>query len=144
MPSTAFRARCTCNRAPGAVHPRGRLPEDDDADELGYLAGKPLTDINHAAFEATAPAHRDGGVPSMTLTIPTLDAYHLGALLYFFERACGVSGYLLGVNPFDQPGVEAYKKNLFALLGKPGYEGQTATLREAVAEKPEGTMIAFG
>ncbi len=120
------------------------LPEGDDADELGYLAGKPLTDINHAAFEATALAHRDGGVPSMTLTIPTLDAYHLGALLYFFERACGVSGYLLGVNPFDQPGVEAYKKNMFALLGKPGYEDQTATLREAVAKKPEGSRIAFG
>ena len=79
----------------------------------------------------------------MTIQIPSLDAYHLGTLLYFFERACGVSGYLLGVNPFDQPGVEAYKKNMFALLGKPGYEDKTATLRDAVAQKPEGSLISF-
>lgn len=120
------------------------LPEGDDADELTYLTGKPLTDINRAAYEATALAHRDGGVPNMTLEIPALDAYHLGALLYFFERACGVSGYLLGVNPFNQPGVEAYKKNMFALLGKPGYEEKTTRLREQVAQKPEGSLIAFG
>ena len=120
------------------------LPDGDDADELSYLAGKPLTDINRAAFEATALAHRDGGVPSMTIELPKLDAYHLGALLYFFERACGISGYLLGVNPFDQPGVEAYKKNMFALLGKPGYEEKTTKMREQVAQTPEGSVIAFG
>ncbi len=119
------------------------LPTGDDADELGYLAGKPLTDINRAAYEATSIAHRDGGVPNMTVEIPALDPYHLGGLLYFFERACGVSGYLLGVNPFDQPGVEAYKKNMFALLGKPGYEEKTKTLRDQVGMKPEGSLIGF-
>ena len=119
------------------------LPAGDDADELSYLAGKPLTDINRAAYQATALAHRDGGVPSLTIELPRLDAYHLGALLYFFERACGVSGYLLGVNPFDQPGVEAYKKNMFALLGKPGYEEKTATLQSAVAQTADGGVIAF-
>ncbi len=108
------------------------LPEGDDSDELGYLAGKPLTAINRAAYQATALAHRDGGVPNLTIALSELSAHSLGALLYFFERACGVSGYLLGVNPFDQPGVEAYKKNMFALLAKPGYESETARLREAV------------
>jgi len=119
------------------------LPTGDDADELGYLAGQPLTAINKAAYQATALAHRDGGVPNMTVTIPRLDAYYLGALLYFFEYACGVSGYLLGVNPFDQPGVEAYKKNMFALLGKPGYEAQTEKLKASVANQPEGSIIRF-
>ncbi len=120
------------------------LPAGDDADELGYLAGRPLAEINHAAYEATALAHRDGGVPNMTIHLPKLDAYNLGALLYFFERACGVSGYLLGVNPFNQPGVEAYKKNMFALLGKPGHTSETERLKAAVAGKPEGTTITFG
>lgn len=109
------------------------LPAGDDADELGYLTGQPLSAINRAAYQATALAHREGGVPNLTLALPRLDAYHLGALLYFFERACGVSGYLLGVNPFDQPGVEAYKKNMFALLGKPGHESRTEALRASVA-----------
>ncbi|MBC8141767.1 MAG: glucose-6-phosphate isomerase, partial [Armatimonadetes bacterium] len=120
------------------------LPGGDDADELTYLQGKPLTEINRAAYEATALAHRDGGVPSQTIEIPVLDAYHLGALLYFFERACGISGYLLGVNPFNQPGVEAYKKNMFALLGKPGHEEKTAALRKQVARTPENSVIGFG
>jgi glucose-6-phosphate isomerase len=120
------------------------LPVGDNADELGYLAGKPLTEINRAAYQGTALAHRDGGVPNMTIHLPTLDAYHLGALLYFFERACGVSGYLLGVNPFNQPGVEAYKKNMFALLAKPGNESETERLKQAVAATPQGSVIAFG
>ncbi len=119
------------------------LPEGDNADELGYLAGRPLTDINQAAYQATALAHRDGGVPNLTLTLPRLDAFHLGFLLYFFERACPISGYLLGVNPFDQPGVEAYKKNMFALLAKPGHENETARLREAVDKRPDGSRIRF-
>jgi glucose-6-phosphate isomerase len=119
------------------------LPEGDDADELGYLAGKPLTFINHAAYEATALAHRDGGVPSQTVTLTELTAHSLGYLIYFFERACSTSGYLLGINPFDQPGVEAYKKNMFALLAKPGYESQTETLKKAVASKPADSLIQF-
>jgi glucose-6-phosphate isomerase len=127
----------------GQEEPVLPLPEGDNADELGYLAGRPLTDINRAAYQATALAHRDGGVPNLTLTLPHLDAFHLGFLLYFFERACPISGYLLGVNPFDQPGVEAYKKNMFALLAKPGHESETGRLREAVDKRPEGSLIHF-
>lgn len=119
------------------------LPAGDEADELNYLLGKPMSEINHAAYQATALAHRDGGVPNLTLSLKSLDAYSLGALIYFFERACGISGYLLGVNPFDQPGVEAYKKNMFALLGKPGYTDETERLRKAVSEKPDGSIITF-
>lgn len=120
------------------------LPGGDDSDELGYLTSRRLTEINQAAFQATALAHREGGVPNQTLHLPRLDAYSLGWLIYFFERACGVSGYLLGVNPFDQPGVEAYKKNMFALLGKPGYEEETTRLQQAATLSPEGSIIAFG
>ena len=120
------------------------LPSGDDADELGYLAGRPLAEINRAAYEATSLAHRDGGVPNLTIYVPVLDARALGSLLYFFERACGVSGYLLGVNPFDQPGVEAYKKNMFALLGKPGYTEETERLKAAAGSKPGGTTVTFG
>ena len=74
----------------------------------------------------------DGGVPNLRIIMPELNAYYLGQLIYFFERACGISGLVLGVNPFDQPGVEAYKKNMFALLGKPGYEAETAAIRERI------------
>ena len=109
------------------------LPAGDSADELDYLEGKPLAEINHAAYQATSLAHRDGGVPNQTIHLPRLDAYHLGALIYLFERACPISAYLLGVNPFDQPGVEAYKKNMFALLSKPGYETQSAELKAKVS-----------
>ena len=119
------------------------LPEGDDADELGYLAGQPLTAINDAAHQATALAHREGGVPNLTLRLPRLDAYTLGYLLYFFERACPISGYLMGVNPFDQPGVEAYKKNMFALLEKPGHTEQTGRLHAAAGHAPEGSRIRF-
>lgn len=101
---------------------------DDNIDGLNFLAGKTLDYVNEKAAEGTALAHTDGGVPNLTVTVPELSAYYFGQLVYFFEKACGISGYLLGVNPFDQPGVEAYKKNMFALLGKPGYEEQKAEL----------------
>jgi glucose-6-phosphate isomerase len=119
------------------------VPPGDNADELGYLTGKPLAEINHAAYQATSLAHRDGGVPNLTLTLSTLDAHSLGFLLYFFEHACGVSGYLLGVNPFDQPGVEAYKKNMFALLAKPGHESETKRLQEAVGKASADSIVTF-
>ncbi|NSW90865.1 MAG: glucose-6-phosphate isomerase [Firmicutes bacterium] len=96
--------------------------EKDDMDGLNYLAGKTMDFVNKKAMEGTIMAHTDGGVPNLIVDIPELNAYYLGSLIYFFEKACGISGYLQGVNPFDQPGVEAYKKNMFTLLGKPGYE----------------------
>lgn len=122
-----------------------RVPTDSvNADGLNFLAGKTLTEINREAYRATALAHREGGVPNQTLTLERLDAYNLGALFYFYEKACAVSGYLLGVNPFDQPGVEAYKKHMFALLGKPGFEKQTEELRaKLAAESAAGTAISF-
>ncbi len=99
------------------------LPSDaENLDELNYLVGTDINKVNYSAFQGTALAHRSGGVPSMTITLAKLDAFNLGELLYFFQKACGISGYLLGVNPFDQEGVEAYKKNMFALLGKKGPE----------------------
>ena len=99
------------------------IPADaQNLDGINYLLSKSLTDINHNAELGTILAHRDGGVPVLRLELPTVDEYVLGQLVYFFEFACGVSGYTLGVNPFDQPGVEAYKKNMFRLLGKPGYD----------------------
>lgn len=116
---------------------------DNDLDELGYLAGRSLAEVNEAAYRATSLAHRDGGVPNSTVHVKKLDAYSLGALLYFFERACGVSGYLMGINPFDQPGVEAYKKNMFALLGKPKYEQATADVRARLDKLPKNTSVSF-
>ena len=102
---------------------RVAIPHDDqNLDGINYLVSKTLTDINHNAELGTTIAHHGGGVPVLQIQIPCVDAYVLGQMIYFFEFACGVSGYMLGVNPFDQPGVEAYKKNMFALLGKPGYE----------------------
>lgn len=103
---------------------------ENDGDGLNYLAGKNLGYVNSQAFHGTILAHTDGGVPNLVLEIPALNAFYFGALVYFFEKACGVSGYLLGVNPFDQPGVEAYKNNMFALLGKPGYEALQKELQE--------------
>lgn len=93
-----------------------------DMDGLNYLAGKSVQFVNSKAYQGTLMAHMDGGTPNIILEIDRADAWHFGYLVYFFEKACGISGYLLGVNPFNQPGVEAYKKNMFALLGKPGYE----------------------
>lgn len=103
--------------------------EDTDLDGLNYLAGKTVEFANKAALNGTVLAHTDGNVPNLMIHVDTQDEYNLGLLFYFFEFACGVSGYLLGVNPFNQPGVESYKKNMFALLGKPGYEDMTEALR---------------
>lgn len=100
----------------------------EDLDGLNYLAGRTMNEINHQAMRGTILAHNDGGVPVMKIELERRDAYSLGQLFYFFEYACGVSGYMLGVNPFNQPGVESYKKNMFALLGKPGYEVLSAEL----------------
>ena len=106
------------------------IPEDaENVDGLGFLAGKPLTYVNETAMKGTLLAHVDGGVPNILLTLRDRSARSLGYMIYFFELACAISGYLLGVNPFNQPGVEAYKKNMFALLGKPGYEEMTASLK---------------
>ena len=94
----------------------------EDIDGLNYLAGKSVQFVNSKAYQGTLMAHMDGGTPNIIVEIDKADAWHFGYLVYFFEKACGISGYLLGVNPFNQPGVEAYKKNMFALLGKPGFE----------------------
>ena len=105
------------------------IPHDpDNVDGLNFLAGKDLSFVAEQAMRGTLLAHVDGGVPNLTVTVPGRDAKSVGALIYFFEYACGLSGYLLGVNPFDQPGVEAYKNNMYALLGKPGYEDRRAEL----------------
>ena len=104
--------------------------EENDLDGLNYLAGQTVDFVNNKAFQGTMLAHTDGGVPNLIVTIPAMDEYTLGYLVYFFEKACAMSGYLLGVNPFDQPGVEAYKVNMFALLGKPGYEEKKAELEK--------------
>lgn len=102
--------------------------EENDLDGLNYLAGKTMNFVNQNAMKGTILAHVDGGVPNLRFDIPKMDAYHLGQLFYTFESACGMSGYLNCVNPFDQPGVEAYKKNMFALLGKPGFEDRREDL----------------
>ncbi|MBO5420572.1 MAG: glucose-6-phosphate isomerase [Clostridia bacterium] len=102
--------------------------EDGDFDGLNFLANKNLSFVNRKAFEGTVLAHTDGGVPNIVLEVEKMDEYNLGYLIYFFEKACAISGYVLDVNPFDQPGVESYKKNMFALLGKPGYEDRKADL----------------
>ncbi len=102
--------------------------EDNDGDGLNFLAGKTMSFVNEKAFEGTVLAHTDGGVPNLVINVDKPDEENLGELIYFFEKACAISGYMLGVNPFDQPGVESYKKNMFALLGKPGYEAQKAEL----------------
>ena len=104
--------------------------EEVDLDGLNYLAGKSVDFVNKSATRGTIMAHTDGNVPNLQIMIPERSEYNLGELFYFFEFACGVSGYLLGVNPFDQPGVESYKKNMFALLGKPGYEELKKQLEE--------------
>ncbi len=104
--------------------------DEQNLDGLNFLAGKHVEECNAMAELGTKLAHIDGGVPQLSVTIEKIDEYNLGSLFYFFEKACGISGYMLGVNPFNQPGVEAYKKNMFALLGKPGYEAQAAALQE--------------
>ncbi len=104
--------------------------EKDDSDQLNYLAGKRLSEVNHNAETGTILAHNDGNVPVIKIEIPELDEFYTGQLIFFFELACAVSGYILDVNPFDQPGVEAYKKNMFALLNKQGFEEAGKILRE--------------
>ena len=108
--------------------------EADNGDGLNFLAGKQMSYVNQKAFEGTVLAHTDGGVPNLVIGLDNSDAEDLGRLIYFFEKACAVSGYILGVNPFDQPGVESYKKNMFALLGKPGYEAQKAELEKRLGK----------
>ena len=103
--------------------------DGENLDGLNFLAGKRISEVNRMAELGVQLAHVDGGVPNIRIEIPRIDAEAIGALLYFFEKACGISGYLLGVNPFDQPGVEAYKKNMFALLEKPGYEEATKAIK---------------
>jgi glucose-6-phosphate isomerase len=102
-------------------HSKISIPHSDkNADGLDYIAGKSLQYVNGKAMEGTVNAHISGNVPSIIIEIDEMNEYNYGYLVYFFEKACGISGYTLGVNPFDQPGVEAYKKNMFRLLGKPG------------------------
>lgn len=106
------------------------VPSDEaNLDGLNFLAGKRVDEVNKMAELGTLLAHVDGGVPNMRLVVPTLNEYYLGQIIYFFEKACGISGYLLGVNPFNQPGVEAYKKNMFALLNKPGFEEESKAIQ---------------
>ena len=107
-----------------------RVPADkENLDGLNFLAGKRVDEVNKMAELGTQLAHVDGGVPNIKFTIDRIDEYHIGQLIYMFEKGCGISGLLLKVNPFDQPGVEAYKKNMFALLGKPGYETETESIK---------------
>ena len=105
------------------------IEEDEvNADGLNFLAGQTMDFVNRKAYEGTLLAHVDGGVPNICIEVPEMNEYEFGYLVYFFEKACAVSGYVLGVNPFNQPGVESYKKNMFALLGKPGYEAEREAL----------------
>lgn len=108
--------------------------EDNDGDGLNFLAGKTMSYVNEKAFQGTVLAHTDGGVPNLVISVDKADEENLGRLIYFFEKACAISGYMLGVNPFDQPGVESYKKNMFALLGKPGYEDMKAELEARLSK----------
>lgn len=106
--------------------------DEENLDGLNFLSGKNVDYVNKMAELGTQMAHVDGGVPNIKVQIPTLNEYSIGQLIYFFEKACGISGYILGVNPFDQPGVEAYKKNMFALLEKPGYEKETEAIKKRI------------
>lgn len=108
--------------------------EENDGDGLNFLAGKTMSYVNEKAFQGTVLAHTDGGVPNLVISVDKADEENLGRLIYFFEKACAISGYMLGVNPFDQPGVESYKKNMFALLGKPGYEDMKAELEARLSK----------
>lgn len=109
--------------------------DEENLDGLNFLAGKRVDEVNKMAELGTRLAHVDGGVPNLCLHVPALNEYYIGQLIYFFEIACGISGNLLGVNPFNQPGVEAYKKNMFALLNKPGYEAESKAIQERLANE---------
>lgn len=108
--------------------------DDENLDGLNYMAGKHVDEVNRMAELGTRLAHVDGGVPNIRISVPELDEYCMGQLIYFFEKACGISGYLLGVNPFNQPGVEDYKRNMFALLGKPGYEKESQVIMARIGK----------
>ncbi len=111
------------------------FPEDEEnLDGLNFLAGKRVDEVNKMAELGTRLAHVDGGVPNIRISVPQLNEYYIGQLIYFFEIGCGISGNVLGVNPFNQPGVEAYKKNMFALLDKPGYEAESKAIKERIAQ----------
>lgn len=113
------------------AHKEIAIKEDpENVDGLNFLTGRTMDFINQKAFEGTVLAHSDGGTPSLVMHVPSATEFELGYLIYFFEKACAISGYMLGVNPFDQPGVESYKRNMFALLGKPGYEEEKAALEK--------------
>ena len=109
--------------------------DEENLDGLNFLAGKRVDEVNKMAELGTRLAHVDGGVPNIRICVPHLNAYYLGQLIYFFEKACGISGLMEGVNPFNQPGVEAYKKNMFALLNKPGYEAESKAIQERLAKE---------
>ena len=109
--------------------------DDENLDGLNFLEGKRVDEVNKMAELGTSLAHVDGGVPNIRISMPELNAYYLGQLIYFFEKACGISGIIEGVNPFNQPGVEAYKKNMFALLNKPGYEAESKAIQERLAKE---------
>jgi glucose-6-phosphate isomerase len=111
------------------------INDEENMDGLNFISGKSMNFVNKKAFLGTVLAHNDGEVPNIIVNVPEMNAYYFGKLVYMFEKACGISGYLLGVNPFNQPGVEAYKKNMFALLGKPGYEKERAELESRLGEK---------
>ncbi|MBR3409101.1 MAG: glucose-6-phosphate isomerase [Paludibacteraceae bacterium] len=112
-----------------------RVPHDEEnLDGLNFLAGKRVDEVNKMAELGTRLAHIDGGVPNILIEFDKIDEYNIGQFIYFFERGCGISGYMLGVNPFDQPGVEAYKKNMFALLNKPGYEKESAAIQARIGK----------
>lgn len=114
---------------------RQEIPFDEgNLDKLNYIAGKRISEINHKAELGTTLAHVDGGVPNIRIEVPIINEYQLGEIIFFFETACAISGYLLDVNPFDQPGVEAYKKNMFALLGKSGYENETKEILNRITK----------
>lgn len=118
--------------------PRVEVPiinDPENLDGLNFISGRTMDYVNKKAYEGTMLAHMDGGVPINVLSIPEINEYYFGQMVYFFEKACGISGYLIGVNPFDQPGVEEYKKNMFALLGKPGYEKLGEELNKRLGQK---------
>ena len=109
--------------------------DEENLDGLNFLEGKRVDEVNKMAELGTRLAHSDGGVPQIRITLPRLNAYYIGQLIYFFEIGCGISGNVLGVNPFNQPGVEAYKKNMFALLDKPGYEAESKAIQERLSQE---------
>lgn len=114
------------------------FPQDEEnLDGLNFLAGRRIDEVNKMAELGTRLAHIDGGVPNIRISIPALNEFYIGQLVYFFELACGISGCMLGVNPFNQPGVEAYKNNMFALLQKPGYEQESAAIKERLEKEKQ-------